>query len=146
MIGYKKNMSYVNKGYDRKNGHWLMKEYELSMDILEKFDHDCRHYVLCALKKRTSTATMVLKYVPEETRSNYVCRNLEHKTPAFLKFQESTHESAVESTSTTNLCRNLERETPAFLKFQESAFESTSTGNYDAGDYNMQNEIGRAHV
>ncbi|MCD9561137.1 hypothetical protein HAX54_020111, partial [Datura stramonium] len=47
-------MSYVNKGkgYNRKNGHWLMKEYELSAAILEKFGHDCRDYVLCAIKKR----------------------------------------------------------------------------------------------
>ncbi|XP_059281319.1 NAC domain-containing protein 101-like [Lycium ferocissimum] len=30
IIGCKKSMSYVNKGYNKKDGNWLMKEYELS--------------------------------------------------------------------------------------------------------------------
>ncbi|XP_075107199.1 NAC domain-containing protein 1-like [Nicotiana tabacum] len=57
-IGSKTNLSYKNKVFypeDQKDGHWLMKEYELSKVILHKFDQDCRDYVLCAIKK--------LKYV-----------------------------------------------------------------------------------
>ncbi|XP_055835735.1 NAC domain-containing protein 78-like [Solanum dulcamara] len=85
VIGYKKSMSYVNKGYNQDNGHWLMKEYDLSTKILDKFDNDCRDYVLCAIKKRTPTKddTMTLMTTVSEE-----CRNLEHQTSA-----------AVESTS-----------------------------------------------
>ncbi|XP_070054000.1 uncharacterized protein [Nicotiana tomentosiformis] len=53
-IGSKTNLSYKNKEFypeDQKDGHWLMKEYELSKVILHKFDQDCRDYVLCAIKK-----------------------------------------------------------------------------------------------
>lgn len=32
-----------------------MKEYELSSKVLDKFDNDCRDYVLSAIKKRTPT-------------------------------------------------------------------------------------------
>ncbi|XP_059302073.1 NAC domain-containing protein 1-like [Lycium ferocissimum] len=50
IIGCKKSMRYVNK--EHKDGDWLMKEYELSKVILQKFDEDCRDYVLCAIKKK----------------------------------------------------------------------------------------------
>ncbi|XP_060173523.1 NAC domain-containing protein 1-like [Lycium barbarum] len=64
IIGCKKSMRYVNK--EHKDGDWLMKEYELSKVILQKFDGDCRDYVLCAIKKKpidtcspvTSTTTL----------------------------------------------------------------------------------------
>nr|XP_009766553.1 PREDICTED: NAC domain-containing protein 78-like [Nicotiana sylvestris] len=52
VIGCKKSLCYVNKEYYNQNdGHWLMKEYELSSVILQKFDEDRRDYVLCAIKR-----------------------------------------------------------------------------------------------
>ncbi|XP_049368952.1 NAC domain-containing protein 78-like [Solanum verrucosum] len=81
VIGYKKSMTYMNKGYKQENGHWLMKEYDLSTYILDKFDKDCRDYVLCAIKKRTRTkGTMkLMNAVPEE------CSNLEDQTSASVE-------------------------------------------------------------
>ncbi|KAK4341325.1 hypothetical protein RND71_039826 [Anisodus tanguticus] len=126
-------MSYVNKkGYNKKDGHWLMKEYELSTAILQKFHEDCRDYVLCAIKKRpvtnscpseTFTVTILNNFPADidEVISN--SRNLEHsesETTGFLNFQES-HEAA-ESTSTTN--EPLQVVEP-----------------YDAGDYMMQSNL-----
>uniref|UniRef100_M1D2T6 NAC transcription factor n=1 Tax=Solanum tuberosum TaxID=4113 RepID=M1D2T6_SOLTU len=73
VIGYKKSMCYKNKGYKQEDGHWLMKEYDLSTYILDKFDKDCRDIVLCAIKKRTRTkATMMLM--------NEECTNSEDQT------------------------------------------------------------------
>ncbi|XP_070054017.1 NAC domain containing protein 52-like [Nicotiana tomentosiformis] len=113
-IGSKTNLSYKNKEFypeDQKDGHWLMKEYELSKVILHKFDQDCRDYVLCAIKKlkhvnsssETSTITTlnnVSDGTDEVTSSvdgllatnnckNYynMCKNLEHSE--MMAFQES---------------------------------------------------------
>ncbi|KAK4352801.1 hypothetical protein RND71_028319 [Anisodus tanguticus] len=104
VIGCKKSMSYVNKkGYNKKDGHWLMNEYELSTAILQKFHEDCRDYVLCAIKKRpvtnscpseTSTVTILSNFPDEVTTYSHS----ESETATFLNFQES-HEAA-ESTST----------------------------------------------
>ncbi|XP_009795944.1 NAC domain-containing protein 41-like [Nicotiana sylvestris] len=69
-IGSKTCLSYKNKMFypeDQRDGHWLMKEYELSKVILHKLDEDRRDYVLCAIKKlkhvnsssETSTTTML---------------------------------------------------------------------------------------
>ncbi|XP_060200533.1 NAC domain-containing protein 55-like [Lycium barbarum] len=105
IIGCKKSMSYVNKGYNKKDGNWLMKEYELSSVILQKFDEDCRDYVLCAIKKRpvtsschseTSTVT-ILNNFPDEVTCN---SHSESETMGFLNFQES--HQAVESNSTAD--------------------------------------------
>lgn len=48
VIGYKKKM--------HEDGHWIMKEYQLSMAILLKFEEDRRDYVLCAIKKDTCSS------------------------------------------------------------------------------------------
>ncbi|KAH0680025.1 hypothetical protein KY285_021033 [Solanum tuberosum] len=68
VIGYKKSMSYMNKGYKKENGDWLMKEYTLSEYLLDKFDKDCRDYVLCSVKKRTRSKEKLklVNIVPEE--------------------------------------------------------------------------------
>ncbi|XP_059315716.1 NAC domain-containing protein 78-like [Lycium ferocissimum] len=119
-IGCKKSMSYVNKNYNRKNGHWLMNEYELSSAILEKFNEDCRDYVLCAIKKRPVTTSS-----PSETTS----------TVTFLNNLPAEIHQVISNSS-----RNLQHSTMAFLNFQESA-ESNSTDKplqvYDAGDYSL---------
>ncbi|KAK4375890.1 hypothetical protein RND71_006567 [Anisodus tanguticus] len=71
IIGCKKSMRYVNK--EHKDGDWLMKEYELSKVILQKFDEDCRDYVLCAIKNKpidtcsSETSTTTSDNVSEET-------------------------------------------------------------------------------
>ncbi|KAH0683505.1 hypothetical protein KY290_022128 [Solanum tuberosum] len=70
VIGYKKSMTYMNKGYyNKKNGDWLMKEYTLSEYLLDKFDKDCRDYVLCSVKKRTRSKgkLKLVNIVPEST-------------------------------------------------------------------------------
>ncbi|XP_055835186.1 NAC domain-containing protein 78-like [Solanum dulcamara] len=61
VIGCKKKMHY-----EHEDGHWIMKGYQLSTVILDKFDEDRRDYVLCAIKKKpgssdpsTSTITML---------------------------------------------------------------------------------------
>lgn len=114
-IGSKTNLSYKNKEFypeDQKDGHWLMKEYELSKLILHKFDQDRRDYVLCAIKKlkhvnsssETSTITTmnndsggtdeVTNYVDNLLATNNckdyynICKNLEHSET--MAFQEST--------------------------------------------------------
>lgn len=61
VIGCKKSLCYVNKDqcYNQSDGHWLMKEYELSNVILQKFDEDCRDYVLCAIKRKSCSTDYI---------------------------------------------------------------------------------------
>ncbi|OIT32943.1 hypothetical protein A4A49_64086, partial [Nicotiana attenuata] len=113
-IGSKKNLSYKNKVFypkDQKDGHWLMKEYELSKVILHKFDQDRRDYVLCAIKKlkhvnsssETSTITALNNvsdgtdevttcvddlFATNNCKDYYnICKNFEHSET--MAFQES---------------------------------------------------------
>ncbi|KAK4722282.1 hypothetical protein R3W88_012515 [Solanum pinnatisectum] len=81
VIGYKKSMTYMNKGYNKKNGDWLMKEYTLSEYLLDKFDKDCRDFVLCSIKKRARTKEKLklVNIVPEE------CTNLEDQSLATVE-------------------------------------------------------------
>ncbi|XP_060200540.1 NAC domain-containing protein 96-like [Lycium barbarum] len=59
VIGYKKSMSYENKNCNLETyGHWLMKEYQLSDAISNKFkDEERRDWVLCAIKKKKTRTT-----------------------------------------------------------------------------------------
>ncbi|OIT30050.1 hypothetical protein A4A49_18764 [Nicotiana attenuata] len=113
-IGSKTSLSYKNKKFypeDQKDGHWLMKEYELSKVILHKFDKDRRDYVLCAIKKlkhvnsssETSTITTLnnISDGTDEVTSSVdgllatknckdyynMCKNSEHSET--MAFQES---------------------------------------------------------
>ncbi|XP_004228763.1 NAC domain-containing protein 22-like [Solanum lycopersicum] len=92
VIGYKKSMSYMNKGYNKKNGDWLMKEYTLPEYLLDKFDKDCRDYVLCSIKKRTRSKTQtkeklkLVNIVPEEST------NLEDQSSATVGSTSFTEE------------------------------------------------------
>nr|XP_016453035.1 PREDICTED: NAC domain-containing protein 45-like [Nicotiana tabacum] len=106
-----KPVHYINTS-SVKDGHWLMKEYELSKVILHKFDQNCKdYYVLCAIKKlkhvnsssETSTITTlnnvsdgtdeVTSYVDDLLATNNckdyynMCKNLEHSET--MAFQES---------------------------------------------------------
>lgn len=107
VIGYKKSMSYVNKSYDRQNGHWLMKEYELSSKILDKFNNDRRDYVFCAIKMRTPTKDSK-KLVDNASK---VCMNiLEHQSPMAAESMNLEHQTLVAAKST-----NLEHQSSAVV-------------------------------
>ncbi|XP_015072777.1 NAC domain-containing protein 78-like [Solanum pennellii] len=75
VIGSKKSMCYKKKGYKQEHGHWLMKEYDLSPHILDKFDKDCRDFVLCAIKKKKSSSKGKLNIVGEQDQSS--CEGLQ---------------------------------------------------------------------
>ena len=75
VIGSKKSMCYKKKGYKQEHGHWLMKEYDLSPHILDKFDKDCRDFVLCAIKKKKSRPKGKLNIVGEQDQSS--CEGLQ---------------------------------------------------------------------
>ncbi|TMW89725.1 hypothetical protein EJD97_016727 [Solanum chilense] len=106
VIGYKKSMCYMNKGYKQENGHWLMKEYALSAYLLDKFDKDCRDYVLCAIKKRTriksrSKGTMKLMNAVSEE-----CANLEDQSSGTVEstsYDEALQELLINMPDETNM-------------------------------------------
>ncbi|KAL3348054.1 hypothetical protein AABB24_021612 [Solanum stoloniferum] len=96
-------MCYMNKGYKQENGHWLMKEYDLSTYILDKFDKDCRDYVLCATKKRTLTKdTMKLMNVVAEE-----CTNLEDQSSGTV--ETTSYDEALQAQ--LELLSNMQDET-----------------------------------
>ncbi|XP_009774958.1 NAC domain-containing protein 40-like [Nicotiana sylvestris] len=115
-IGSKTSLSYKNKKFypeDQKDGHWLMKEYELSKVILHKFDQDRRDYVLCAIKK--------LKHVNSSSETSTIT--------TLNNVSEGTDEvtSSVDDLLATNNCKgyyNLEHSET--LAFQESMVMNNS--------------------
>ncbi|CAN4116041.1 unnamed protein product [Withania somnifera] len=88
VIGYKRNITYKNKNCNLEiYGHWLMKEYQLSdvtMDaICKKFnDEEHRHWVLCAIKKTSTT--------------NPIGRNLESVEEAISRMLKRRSQAAKE--------------------------------------------------
>ncbi|KAK4706414.1 hypothetical protein R3W88_001350 [Solanum pinnatisectum] len=103
VIGYKKIMCYMNKGYKQENGHWLMKEYDLSTYILDKFDKDYRDYALCAIKKRTRTKdTMKLMNVVAKE-----CMNLEDQSSGTV--ESTSYDEALQAQ--LELLSNIQDET-----------------------------------